>query len=205
LSDILHNDDPVNNCSAIILAAGQSSRLGIPKQLLHHRGKTLLQHTIDITKQASVRSIIVVLGANYELLTKEIDLTGIHVVRNNDWHTGIASSICCGINYALKIDPLSDAAILMVCDQPHINASLLYDLQNAQKSTGKPIVASKYGDTIGIPALFHKSLFDRLLKLSGDTGAKKIMQQYPHLLATVPFPLGSIDIDTLEDYEMLGE
>ncbi len=205
MSDKPHNDYPVNNCSAIILAAGQSNRLGIPKQLLHHHGKTLLQHTIDVARQAPVQSIIVVLGANYDLLTKEIDMTGIHVVRNDDWHTGIASSICCGISNLLQIDPLSDAAILMVCDQPHINASLLHDLQNTQKSTEKLIVASKYEDTIGIPALFHKNLFDRLLKLSGDTGAKKIMQQFPHLLATVPFPLGSIDIDTLEDYEMLGE
>jgi molybdenum cofactor cytidylyltransferase len=205
LNDKLHNDHPVNKCSAIILAAGQSSRLGIPKQLLHHHGKTLLQHTIDVAKQASLQPIIVVLGANYEQLAKEIDMTGIHAVRNDDWHTGIASSICCGINNLLEIDPSSNAAILMVCDQPHINASLLHDLQNTQKSTGKMIVASKYADTNGIPALFHKNLFDILLKLSGDTGAKKIMQQYPHLLTTVPFPLGSIDIDTLEDYEMLGE
>jgi molybdenum cofactor cytidylyltransferase len=199
------NEYLVTNCSAIILAAGQSSRLGSPKQLLFYKGKNLLQHAIDTAKQASVRSIVVVLGSNFELLVNEIDTTGLHIVKNEDWQTGIASSICCGINSLKDIVPLPDTAIFMVCDQPFVTASLLDDLLAVQKATNQSIVASEYEDTIGIPALFHESVFPQLLGLKGDAGAKKVMQKYLDSLATVPFPLGSIDIDTLDDYERLAK
>ncbi|HTE02253.1 MAG TPA: nucleotidyltransferase family protein [Mucilaginibacter sp.] len=194
---------PVTNCAAIILAAGQSSRLGTPKQLLKYQGKSLLQHTINVAKHSSVQSIIVVLGSDFELMVKEIDSPDISIVKNENWHTGLASSIYCGINALKDIDPVSDAAILMVCDQPFISSELLDNLVAEQKATGKPIVASKYEDTIGIPALFHQSFFTQLQELEGDSGAKKIMQQHPDIIAVVPFPSGNIDIDTLGDYEAL--
>ena len=194
---------PVTNCSAIILAAGQSSRLGAPKQLLKYQGKSLLQHTIDMTMHSPVQSIIVVLGSGFELMVKEIDSPDISIVKNENWHTGLASSISCGMNALQDIAPSSDTAILMVCDQPFISTELLESLIAEQKKTGKPIVASKYENTIGIPALFHKSFFPQLMELKGDSGAKKIMQQYPDLVTTIPFPSGNIDIDTLGDYEAL--
>lgn len=199
------NEYLMTNCSTIILAAGQSTRLGSPKQLLFYKGKNLLQHAIDTAKQASVRSIIVVLGSDFELLVNEIDTTGLHIVKNEDWQTGMASSICCGINSLKDMALLPDAAIFMVCDQPFVTASLLDDLLEVQKATNQPIVASEYEDTIGIPALFHKSFFPQLLGLRGDAGAKKVMQQYPDSLATIPFPLGTIDIDTSDDYERLAK
>ncbi|MDB5137799.1 MAG: MobA-like protein-like protein [Mucilaginibacter sp.] len=199
------NEYPITNCAAVILAGGSSSRLGRPKQLLVYQGKTLLQHAIDMARHASVQSIIVVLGSGFELLRNQIDTAELHVVKNDSWQTGIASSITCGITALQRIAPGTDAAILMVCDQPFITSLLLNDLLAAQKAGDKPIVASKYGDTIGIPALFHKSLFTQLLGLEGDSGAKKIMQQYPELLVTIPFPLGNIDIDTLDDYKRLNK
>jgi molybdenum cofactor cytidylyltransferase len=201
----LGNQYPITNCAAVILAGGGSSRLGRPKQLLVYQDKTLLQHAIDIARRASVQSIIVVLGSGFELLINQIDAAGLHIVKNENWQTGIASSITCGITALQDITLGTDAAILMVCDQPFITSLLLDDLLTAQKAGGKPIVASEYGNTVGIPALFHKSLFPQLLGLEGDSGAKKIMQQYPELLATIPFPLGDIDIDTLDDYEKLNK
>jgi len=193
----------VSNCAAIILAAGQSSRLGSPKQLLSYKGKNLLQHTIDVARQASLHPVIVVLGSGYEAVINGIDITGIHIVNNNDWQTGMASSIRCGIQALQDIIPIPDATILMVCDQPFVTPSLLNKLLSAQHSTGKPIVASKYEDTIGTPALFHQSFFPQLLELTGDSGDKKIMLQYQDQLMTVPFPLGDIDIDTTDDYKSL--
>jgi len=195
----------VTNCSAIILAAGRSSRLGKPKQLLNYQGKTLLEHTIHAVKESSVQSIILVLGSGFESVINEIDINGLHIIKNDNWETGIASSIVSGINALYDIAPLPDAAILMVCDQPFVTGSLLDELIAAQKTTGKPIIASKYEDTIGTPALFHKSFFLQLIGLKGDSGAKKIMQQYPDEVTTISFPLGSIDIDTPDDYESLPE
>ncbi|MGZ3764375.1 MAG: nucleotidyltransferase family protein, partial [Mucilaginibacter sp.] len=176
-----------------------------PKQLLQYMGKTLLQHSIDTAKKASVRSIIVVLGSEMELISSEIASTGLHIVENKDWTTGMASSIRCGINALQSIGPLPDAVILMACDQPFVTSLLLNDLLIVQQATNKPIVCSKYDGTIGIPALFHKSFFHQLLDLKGDSGAKKIMHQNGDSLATVFFSKGSIDIDTLDDYESLSK
>ena len=93
----------------------------------------------------------------------------------------------------------------MVCDQPHITAVLLNKLLAVQKETGKPIVACSYSGVTGTPALFHKSLFPALLSLKGDKGAGKLLQQQTVSVATVPFPEGAIDIDTMEDYKKLNQ
>ena len=195
----------VNNCAAIILAAGKSSRLGKPKQLLRYQNKTLLQHAINTAKLSSIQTIIVVLGSNADLIQNEMDNTGIRVVINNDWPSGVASTIRCGIQTLTKHDAAIDEVILMVCDQPFVAADLLNTLMEKQKETGTPIIASQYGDTIGTPALFHKQFFPELMELQGDTGAKRIMMQHNDLLATIPFPQGRIDIDTIDDYKALGE
>jgi molybdenum cofactor cytidylyltransferase len=91
----------------------------------------------------------------------------------------------------------------MVCDQPHISSSILNGLIKTQQKTTKQIVTCNYGDSMGPPALFHKKYFEQLVKLSGDTGAKKIIQRNMNDVATILFPEGKIDIDTEEDYENL--
>jgi molybdenum cofactor cytidylyltransferase len=193
----------VNNCAVIILAAGQSSRLGQPKQLLKYQSKTLLQHAINTAKQSSAKSTIVVLGSGVEQILNTIDTNGLHIIKNDDWQSGIASSISYGVKSLQNIDPMPDAVILMTCDQPFVSSDLLNELIAKQKETGKLIIASQYDGTIGIPALFHKSLFEQLTALKGDSGAKKLMEQNRDDVTTVPFPKGGIDIDTLDDYEAL--
>lgn len=193
------------DCAVIILAAGQSSRLGEPKQLLKYQNKTLLQHAIDTAKQTSIEPIIVVLGSNADTILKEIETSAIHVVKNDNWQSGMASTIRCGIQESQMLDAAIEAAILMVCDQPFVTRDLLSSLIKKQEETDKPIIASQYGDTIGTPALFSKQFFAQLMDLSGDTGAKKIMMQHSDLVDTVSFPQGGIDIDTIDDYEALGK
>lgn len=193
------------DCAVIILAAGQSSRLGKPKQLLKYQNKTLLQHAIDTAKQTSIENIIVVLGSNADTILKEIETSAIQVVKNDNWQSGMASTIRCGIQASQTLRATIQAAILMVCDQPFVTSDLLSILIKKQEETGKPIIASRYGDTIGTPALFCKQFFAQLMDLSGDTGAKKIMIEYGDLLDSVPFSQGGIDIDTIDDYEALGK
>ena len=91
----------------------------------------------------------------------------------------------------------------MVCDQPYINTVLLNKLITLQRQTGHSIVASKYAKTAGIPAIFSRDLFPELLQLTGDKGARKLIEQQKEAVATVAFPLGTIDIDTMADYESL--
>ena len=193
----------INSCGIVVLAAGMSSRLGMPKQLLKYNGKTLLKHAVDEATNSNADTVIVILGANADLLLKEIDESKVRIVENKEWKEGMASSVRNGLNEALKISPTTDAVIFMVCDQPFVSSSLLNDLINKQKDTGMPILACDYGEAIGPPALFYKSLFPELMQLKGDAGAKKIIQKHNDEVATILFAKGKIDIDTTEDYEAL--
>ena len=190
----------VSKAAAIILAAGRSSRLGSPKQLLSVHDKTLLQHTIDCAKAAGIDPIIIVLGANRELIKIQLDTPEVFIAENKNWESGISSSIRRGIAALIKLSPVSDAVILMVCDQPFVSPSLLNELLRKQKETGRAIIASSYDNTLGTPALFHQKLFPELSSLRGDTGAKILLKKYEDLSGSVPFLRGGIDIDTGEDY-----
>lgn len=123
-----------NNCGIVVLAGGESSRMGRPKQLLPYKGKSLLEHTVDIANDANADPVIVVLGANAESLEKIVDEKKVHIVENKEWKEGMASSIRCGLNTLMQVAPLSDSVILMVCDQPYISASLLNELIATQKN-----------------------------------------------------------------------
>lgn len=189
------------NIGIVILAAGASTRLGKPKQLLQYNGKSLLQHIVSEALKSNAGPVIVVVGANADSISKEIDKTKVHVVMNTAWGEGMASSVRIGLKTLQKLSPSTDGVIIMVCDQPHVSDTLIKELINTHKKTNKPIVGSNYGEAIGPPALFHRSLFSELMQLRGDTGARKIMQHHIDEVETVLFSRGKIDIDTKEDYE----
>jgi molybdenum cofactor cytidylyltransferase len=189
----------MDSTAIIILAAGASSRLGQPKQLLQWQGRSLLQHALQTAHSVSSKPIVV-LGAHLAQLEAELDTTTVQIVHNSSWQQGIASSIHTGLSVLLRQSTPVEQVIFMVCDQPHVSNDLLKKLISEQQRTGKAIVASAYANTIGIPALFTKAMFSQLLDLQGDAGAKKIIQQHAAQTATVDFPLGNIDIDTTEEY-----
>ena len=191
----------VSRCGIVLLAAGRSSRMGNPKQLLEYKGKTLLVHSVDSAIATGLTPVIVVLGANGQLMEKELVAEqGMKIIFNGDWEEGMASSIRCGIKEALEMDPDLDGVIIMVCDQPFVGPKLLTKLLDTQHETGLPIVSSHYNSSPGVPALFHKSFFEALLGLKGDTGARKLLKECKELVAIVDFPEGKIDIDTKDDY-----
>ena len=193
----------MNNTGIIILAAGSSSRFGNTKQLLHFKGKTLLQHTMEEAAEAGAEPVVVVTGANADEISKEIKNEKIEIVFNKDWEQGMASGIIIGLKKAISLNNKMEKAIIAVCDQPFISSSLFQQLYQKQNESAKYIVACCYADTIGTPALFTQKYFDVLMKLKGDEGAKKLMKTYSEDVATVDFPKGYIDIDTKEDYENL--
>jgi molybdenum cofactor cytidylyltransferase len=200
---LLSADYIVNSCGIVILAAGASTRLGKPKQLLQYRGKTLLAHAINEAVNSNADGVVVILGKNANLFKKEIDEGKVRVAINSSWEEGMASSVRLGLDILFNAKPYVDAVIFMVCDQPHISSSILNELIITQQKTTKQIVTSNYGDSIGPPALFHKKYFEELMKLSGDAGARKIIQKNMNDVATILFPEGDIDIDTEEDYQKL--
>jgi molybdenum cofactor cytidylyltransferase len=184
----------------IILAAGNSSRLGEPKQLLKYRNKTLIRHITEAAIETVGSNVIVVTGSNAELIEKEIQDLPVQPTHNADWREGMASSIVTGI---LKLDFHCKGAIIAVSDQPFVTATLFLDLIQSSIQNGSGIVASSYDQTMGTPVFFSSSYFPELLRLAGAEGAKKLIRRFENDVTTVPFPLGSMDIDTQEDYQKL--
>lgn len=193
----------IENIAIVIVAAGKSSRLGSPKQLLSYKGKNLLRHSVDEALGTGCQSVFVVLGANSELLKKELKDKPVSIVENKGWEEGMASSIRCGLEKINATILRPDSIIFMVCDQPYVSSSLLLSLIEKKQETGMPIVAGSYDDKTGTPALFHKNFFPALMELKGDKGARKLISDNPEKVATVPFPEGVTDIDTASDYELL--
>ena len=194
-----------NNTGVIILAAGESSRLGSPKQLLVYSGATLLQHSIEVAQSSDAGLVVVVLGANAALIHADLKHVTANVVVNSAWKEGMASTIRCGLQTLLDLNPQTEAVILMVADQPFVTAGLLNNLMVVNRKEQCSIVASKYGTTFGTPVLFSKRFFPEVLELTGDAGAKSLVRKYMNETAFVPFPKGDIDIDTVEDYKSLSK
>jgi molybdenum cofactor cytidylyltransferase len=200
---ITGKNDMAGKLGIVLLAAGASTRLGNPKQLLLHQGKTLLEHGLQVALDSGEKPIVAVLGANAEIMMKQIKNEAVHLVINKNWQEGIAASIRCGLEKLLEISPRVEAVIIMVCDQPFVTPKLLNDLASNYQESGKPIVASRYENSLGTPALFDKTIFTALLALKGDIGAKKFIREQVDLVSEVDFPLGHIDIDTGDDYDKL--
>lgn len=189
----------------ILLAAGLSSRLGRPKQLLPYGDQSLLQHAVAEALAFKASLTVVVLGAHAELLQEEIHDPEVHVVVNKDWKEGMASSLRAGLAALQEINPAIEAFILLLCDQPFVTASLLNELQTAYQNTGKPIIACGYAGTFGPPTLFHKSIFEELLQLRGDVGARSVIMQHTNDVEVIRFPEGAVDVDTEADYQKLSQ
>jgi molybdenum cofactor cytidylyltransferase len=192
----------IENTGLIILAAGNSSRMGEPKQLLPFEGKTFLQCTIDAALGSKATSKVVVLGADKDEIKKSFRADSIPVIHNPEWEKGMASTMQKGLQYLTKFKKL-DQVILVLCDQPFVHSGILDSLIEIQKSTGKGIVACKYADTLGVPALFTQQYFAEMMGLKSSEGAKKVIYNHLEDVAEVDFPKGAVDIDTYEEYEEL--
>lgn len=191
---------PSANVYAIILAAGASSRLGRPKQLLQWQDRPLLTHTINIADSLLNNRVIVVLGAHAYEIQSAIALDKVRVVPNPNWQEGIASSIRAGIN---ALPTSAEAALLLLCDQPLIKHEHLHALLRAWQSEPTRIVASHYHDSVGVPALFPAEYFGELLTLQGDRGAKRLLLEHREALVEIPLKQAELDIDHTEDFHRL--
>ena len=184
---------------AVILAAGSSSRLGQPKQLLQHEGRTLVRGTAEAALAAGCDPVAVVVGAECEKVAAALRDLAVLIVPNEDWQRGLGTSIRAGVARLGE----SDALLLLVCDQPKVDAGLLRQLIARQQQTGQPMVATSYAGTHGVPALFARSCFEQLLSLGEESGAKTLLLARPAEVATVEFPAAALDIDTPEDLPAL--
>ena len=189
------------NTAIIILAAGASSRMGAPKQLLLVDGKTLIKRTCDTAMDTPCHPIVLVLGANRNLIRKETERMPITVIDNPQWENGMSSSIKMGLAGAYMTEKAIEAVIFLTVDMPYVSSELINKMIEKAKFDEKiEIVACKYENQMGIPVLFKRSLFTNLLELSGDEGAKKVVVKNKDKVAFIDFPQGKLDLDTAEEY-----
>lgn len=193
-----------SSVGAAILAAGASTRFGQPKQLAIFRGKSLVEHAAATAISAGCTPVIIVAGDHANEIKTAVGALDCLVAPNPEWREGIASSIRSGLQHALAHDRDLTAILFLACDQPLVRPEDLRGLIELQRTTGKPIAASTYAETLGIPALFTREFFPDLLALSGDRGAKELIRAQREEVAVFPLPAGAIDIDTASDYQRLN-
>lgn len=177
----------------VILAAGSSSRLGSPKQLIDWHGQPLLRHLATQAIDTGA-PVTIILGANVEAIRPTIADLPLAIIENKEWPDGMSTSI----RLAAK-NTDADAMLLMTCDQPFVSTGILRAIIDARTTGHHRIVASEYQGIAGVPAVFERPLFPELQQLSGAKGAKAVILH--HLIEThrIPFPDGAMDLDTPED------
>uniref|UniRef100_A0A7V5CSV8 Nucleotidyltransferase family protein n=1 Tax=Acidobacterium capsulatum TaxID=33075 RepID=A0A7V5CSV8_9BACT len=190
--------------AAILLAAGSSSRLGQPKQLVRHQGQSLLRRTASLALASGASPVIVVLGNSAPQLRPELEGLSVSVVENPDWATGMASSLRCGLAQLLRQAPAAPAALLLVCDQPHLQAVHLRQLWQQYQASNQVVAAQQADGHPGVPAIFPACCFPQLAALQGDQGARALLRQLPPSeLQTISMPEALADLDTPADLARL--
>ena len=182
--------------AAVVLAAGGSTRLGVPKQLLRQRdAETLVHAAVRAAREGGCKPVCLVTGAEHERIAQAVADLRSTIVRNENWRCGIGGSIRAGIAKMGDVD----AIVLLACDQPAIDAHIIRALITKYRETNCAIIAAHYAGTLGIPALFDRSCFAELQNLPDEHGAKSVIMAHPERVAVIDFLGGEFDLDTPAD------
>jgi molybdenum cofactor cytidylyltransferase len=188
---------------AVILAAGTSSRLGEPKQLLELGGRPLPQHAVDAAVEAGLEEVIVVLGHAADEVAAALRLPeGVRIVVNPDFESGQASSLRAGLR---ELSAECRAAVILLADQPGISYETVRGVADAYREGAGPVVQTTYGNRPSHPVLVDRQLWPQLEAVEGDVGARDLLAEHPEWVTVVevggkPPP----DVDTWEDYWRLA-
>ena len=187
--------------AGVVLAAGRSTRLGRPKQLLPYQGRPLLDWALAAIAASKADKLVVVLGHDAERIQTEVDLHGARVVYNARYADGLSTSLHAGL---AALDADITAAVLTVGDQPLLDGGVVDALIALHEQTDAPIIATDYGAYQGTPLLLQRSLWPLAAHVHGDQGARALLRAYPDAIAVVPVPPAlAADVDTWEDYTKL--
>jgi molybdenum cofactor cytidylyltransferase len=185
---------------AVILAAGESARMGTPKQLLTIGGQPLILRTVQAALDSAAWPVVVVLGAHAEKIRPVLARLPVLVAENPAWNEGMAASIRVGVTTLRQFSRQLDAALVALCDQPAFSAGVISQLVETQRSSGRSIVAARYSGRHGAPALFLREHFETLTHLTGEEGARALLNGSPERVAGVDLPALAVDLDTPADY-----
>ena len=191
-----------SHIAIIILAAGASTRMGTAKQLLKWQDSTLLESAIDTALKLGTDEVVVVLGASYDAIKKEIEHYPITILKNEDWRAGLGKSLACGVNYLLTSSFNFDGCLVALADQPFITSIFFKHLIHVFNKKESSIIATSYkNETYGVPAVFDKLYFKELSMLNEDKGAKQLLKIHKALVKVLTPEIDNIDLDTIEDYQ----
>jgi molybdenum cofactor cytidylyltransferase len=190
----------VSAIGVVLLAAGGSGRMGTPKQLLPFDGKPLVRHCAEVAL-AAFQPVIAVVGASAAEVEAALAGLPVQVVHNALWENGVGTSIHAGVRRAAELD--LEGIVLLPADQPLVTAEHLRALREKQATSGKPIVASRYAGTVGVPVLFSRQYFPHLLRLVPAQGCKGIIVSNEQDALLVDCQAAEFDIDTPDDYASL--
>ncbi|MCL4561156.1 MAG: selenium cofactor biosynthesis protein YqeC [Chloroflexi bacterium] len=188
--------------AGIVLAAGESRRLGQPKQLLLWRGEPLVRHVVRIALEAGLKPVVVVTGAEAGVVSDALQALPVSLVDNAEWASGQSSSVRRGIG---ELSVEVGAAIFLLSDQPQVPVKLIEQLEVAHSHSLSAIIAPKVGERRANPVLFDRSVFSALAQVKGDMGGRAIFDQYPVEWVDWKDPSLLLDVDTPEDYARLRE
>ena len=166
----------------------------------------MIQKVIKTALGTQCRPIIIVLGAYYNEINLEIKKLGNYdafVINNKDWQQGMSASIKIGLQTLLAVQPDVKSALFLLADQPLLKTDYLQKI--ISQASENNIVASFYNDRPGVPALFDRQWFSELMQLSGDQGARKLLELHRKEIQALPFPEGAYDVDTPENFEFLKQ
>lgn len=173
--------------------------MGRPKQLLEIGGRPLVARAVDAALGSQASPVVVVLGAGSEAVMACVAGRNVTAVHNPEWATGLASSIRAGLAALLAAEPTLDAVLVAPCDQPALSREVILQIAAAHRATGR-ISAARYGGRNGAPAIFGRDHFAALFALSGDEGARRLLNSDPEKVAAVELPDLGADLDTPADY-----
>jgi molybdenum cofactor cytidylyltransferase len=189
--------------SGVVLAAGTSSRLGRPKQLLELRGRPLLQHAIDAAAGSGLDEVIVVLGHDSERVASALTLPpGIWVVVNREYEAGQSTSLRAGLE---SVDPEAEAAAILLGDQPLLTPPAISKVLDAFRASEATIVRALWQGTPGHPVVLARSEWDSIKKLRGDKGARDLVATSARVEVVEMGEPPVEDVDTWEQYEKLRD
>jgi CTP:molybdopterin cytidylyltransferase MocA len=184
---------------ALVLAAGGSSRLGSPKQLIGWREKPLLSWVVSAAAAWPVDGVAVVLGAHSERILDEVEFGDAVVVLNPGWEEGIASSLRLGLDH-LSRDPHAERVLVALGDQPQVPGDVPPALIAAMDRSGRAAAVPKYRFQVGNPVLLARTLWSRVMSIEGDVGASRLLRAHPEWVEEVWFDrLPPGDVDTPAD------
>jgi molybdenum cofactor cytidylyltransferase len=185
--------------TGLVLAAGASSRLGQPKQLLPYRGTTLLDATLNVARECGFDQLLATIGGAAQEVRDTIDFTGVEVIENVAYTTGCSSSISAAIS---AVDPRTTGLVLMLGDQPGVSPAAVRRL--VTEAAESPLGGCHYSDGRGHPFWFHRDVFADLLTLHGDKAVWKLLESGRYPVADVEIDgLVPLDVDTWNDYKAL--